>query len=156
MDRRFNCKKWVTSTSPIQQSYGPHVLWEYPICTQQSYPCSQSRNKPYISHCEWIGLKKGGTYIAKDCAHLKNTKLCVQRGPNSILAQLNKLVNEGIEKWFNWRFYFKSCPWLSNVGIWNIVQFILWHCIYFQRWWIMVLLWAITIRPWENSYKVGH
>ncbi len=46
-------------------------------------------------------MKKGGIYIAKDCAHLKIMKLYVQRGHNSILAQVNKLVNEGIEKWFN-------------------------------------------------------
>jgi hypothetical protein len=33
-----------------------------------------------------LGVKKGGEYITKDCAHLKNMKLYAQRGPHSILA----------------------------------------------------------------------
>jgi hypothetical protein len=34
-----------------------------------------------------LGMKKGGKYIPKDCAHLKNLKLYAQRGPKSILAE---------------------------------------------------------------------
>jgi len=34
-----------------------------------------------------LGMKKGGEYIAKDCAHLKNMKLYAQRGSKSILAE---------------------------------------------------------------------
>ncbi len=41
-----------------------------------------------ISHHDLprLGVKKGGEYIAKDCAHLKNMRSCAQRGPHSILA----------------------------------------------------------------------
>ncbi len=40
-------------------------------------------------------MKKGGTYIAKDCGHLKNMRLYVQRGPKLVLTQVNKVVGEG-------------------------------------------------------------
>jgi hypothetical protein len=44
---------------------------------------------------------------------------------------------------------------LSNVGIWNIVQFILWHCICFQRWWIMVLLNIKHCCPFKQQENLG-
>jgi hypothetical protein len=42
-----------------------------------------------------FGMKKGGEYIAKDCAQLKNMKLYAQRGSKSILAKMNNLMGEG-------------------------------------------------------------
>jgi hypothetical protein len=45
-----------------------------------------------------LGVKEGGTYIAIDCAHLQNMRLYGQRGPKSILTQINKHVGEG-----NWK-----------------------------------------------------
>jgi hypothetical protein len=42
-----------------------------------------------------LGVKKGEKYIAHDCAHLKNMKLYAQRGPKSILAQVNRPTSEG-------------------------------------------------------------
>jgi hypothetical protein len=45
-----------------------------------------------------LGMKKGGKYIAKDCAHLKNMKLYAQRGSKSILAEVNNLMGEGNPK----------------------------------------------------------
>jgi len=47
-----------------------------------------------------FGVKKGGTYIVKDCGHLKNMRLYAQRGPKSILTQVNKPMVRIIEKWF--------------------------------------------------------
>lgn len=45
-----------------------------------------------------FGLKKGGTYIAKDCGHLKNMRLYAQRGPKSVFTQVNKPMGEGNQK----------------------------------------------------------
>jgi hypothetical protein len=78
--------------------------------------CSLIESKDKIIGCKWdtltkhacrkivvrellrLGVKEGGTYIAIDCAHLQNMKLYVQRGPKSILTQVNKLVGEGNRK----------------------------------------------------------
>jgi len=119
-------KKSYDSSKKFQAKWGTKLTWIEGLIPKSGFihnvKCkvySLIENKGKIVGCKWdiltkhvghrivvwdllrFGLKKGGTYIAKDCAHLKNMKLCVQRGPNSILAQLNKLVNEGIEKWFN-------------------------------------------------------
>ncbi len=48
--------------------------------------------------CQGLRWKKGGTYIAKDCGHLKNITLYAQKVPKWILTQVNKLVGEG-----NWK-----------------------------------------------------
>jgi hypothetical protein len=45
-----------------------------------------------------FGMKKGGTYIAKDCGHSKIMTLYAQRGPKAILTQLKKPIGEG-----NWK-----------------------------------------------------
>jgi len=53
------------------------------------------------------GMKKGGEYIVKDCAHSKNMQLYAQRGSNSILPQrgsksilpkVNNPMGEGNQK----------------------------------------------------------
>jgi hypothetical protein len=45
-----------------------------------------------------LGVKKGGEYIAKDCAHMKNMKLYAKRGSKSILVQVNRPIGEGNRK----------------------------------------------------------
>jgi hypothetical protein len=45
-----------------------------------------------------LGVKKGGEYIAKDYAHLKNMKLYAQKGSKFVLAQVNKPIKEGNRK----------------------------------------------------------
>jgi hypothetical protein len=45
-----------------------------------------------------LGVKKGGEYIAKDYAHLKNMKLYAHRGSKFILVQVNRPMGEGIIK----------------------------------------------------------
>jgi hypothetical protein len=65
--------------------------------------CSFNENKDKIVECKWdiltkhvgytitvhdlprLGVKKGAKYIAKDGANLKNMRLWVQWGPNSIM-----------------------------------------------------------------------
>ncbi len=42
-----------------------------------------------------LGVKKRQKYTAKNCAHMKNYKLYMQRGSKSILAQMNRLAGEG-------------------------------------------------------------
>jgi len=44
------------------------------------------------------GMKKGGEYIVKDCAHSKNMQLYAQRGSNSILPEVNNPMGEGNQK----------------------------------------------------------
>ncbi len=44
------------------------------------------------------GMKKGGEYIVKDCAHSKNMQLYAQRGSNSILPEMNNPMGEGNQK----------------------------------------------------------
>ncbi len=99
MGRRFNCKRWVHSQCEMEGLFldnkGKIVGCKWDILTKHvGY-------RIVVLDLLRFGVKNGGIYIAKDCAHLKNMKLYVQRGPNSILVQVNKLVNEGIEKWFN-------------------------------------------------------
>ncbi len=43
-------------------------------------------------------MKKGETYIVKDCAHLKNMRLYALKGPEIILIQVNKPMNESNQK----------------------------------------------------------
>ncbi len=45
-----------------------------------------------------LGVKKDGTYIVTYCAHLKKMILYAQRGPKSILTQVNKPMGEGNRK----------------------------------------------------------
>ncbi len=45
-----------------------------------------------------LGVKKGGEYIAKNCAHMKNMILYVQKGSKFVLAQINRLAGEGNKK----------------------------------------------------------
>jgi hypothetical protein len=45
-----------------------------------------------------LGVKKGGEYIAKDCAHLKNMKLYVQRGLHSIFTRITTPISEESRK----------------------------------------------------------
>jgi hypothetical protein len=49
---------------------------------------------------DWLrfGMKKGGTYIAKDCGHLKIMTWYAKRGLKSVLTQVNKPMGEG-----NWK-----------------------------------------------------
>jgi hypothetical protein len=63
-----------------------------------------------------FAMKKGGTYIAKDCGHLKNMTLYAQRVPKSINMWVRVIENGSNED-------FVSCshPWSSNVGIRNHV-----------------------------------
>ncbi len=44
------------------------------------------------------GVKKGQEYTAKDYSHKKNYKLYMWKGSKSILAQLNRLAEEGNRK----------------------------------------------------------
>ncbi len=43
-------------------------------------------------------MKKGGEYIAKDYAHLKNMKLYAHKGSKFVLAQVNRHIGEGNKK----------------------------------------------------------
>jgi hypothetical protein len=45
-----------------------------------------------------LGVKKGGEYIAKHYAHLKNMKLYAKRGLKFALVQINRPIGEGNRK----------------------------------------------------------
>jgi hypothetical protein len=45
-----------------------------------------------------LRVKKGGEYIAKDCAHLKNMKLYAKRGSKFALVHVNRPIREGNRK----------------------------------------------------------
>jgi hypothetical protein len=51
-------------------------------------------------------VKKGGECIGKNCAHLINMRLGVQRGPNSIMQQVNKPPKKGNRKIVQFKFLF--------------------------------------------------
>jgi hypothetical protein len=65
-----------------------------------------------------LGVKKGVEYIAKDYAHLKNTKLYVQRGSKYILDQVNKLAGEGNRNFIQMKCIFHVC--LMVVPHWSL------------------------------------
>jgi hypothetical protein len=52
-----------------------------------------------------LGVKKGGEYIAKDYAHLKNMKLYAHRGSKFILVQVNRPMGEGMKCIFHVLFH---------------------------------------------------
>jgi hypothetical protein len=101
--------------------------------------CSLIESKDKIVGCRWdtftkhagrkivvwdllrLGVKKGGTYIAIDCAHLKNMRLYAQRGPKLILTQINKHAGEGNQKMVQMKALFHVITWPSNVGIQDLV-----------------------------------
>jgi len=86
------------------------------IWTMRCKVCSFIENKDKIIKCKWdiltkhdgyrivihdlprLGVKKGGEYIAKDCAHLINMRLWAQQGPNFVLQQVNKPLGKGNQK----------------------------------------------------------
>ncbi len=118
MGRGYSGKRWVYLESQMQ-----------PVC-------SLIENKDKTMGCKWdifikheghkidawdlprFRVKKGGTYIAKDCGHLKNMRLYAQRGPKSNLTQVNKPMVRVIKKWFKW----KLCSVFSPMVIqcWNM------------------------------------
>ncbi len=89
--------------------------------------CSLIEKKGKIMGCKWdtltkhqgcqiasqdmpsLGVKKGGEYIAKDYAHLKNMKLYAKRGSKFILVQVNTFKGKGIEKLLRRNVSFMSC-----------------------------------------------
>jgi hypothetical protein len=52
----------------------------------------------YAGFAKAWGEEGQDLHVVINCAHLKNMRLYAQRGPKSILTQVNKLVGEG-----NWK-----------------------------------------------------
>jgi hypothetical protein len=105
-------KESYDSTKKFQAKWASKLTWIEGLIAKSGFihnvkckVCSLIKNKGKIVGRKWdiltkhvghrivvwdllrFGVKKGGTYIAKDCAHLKIMKLYVQRGHNSIFGQ---------------------------------------------------------------------
>lgn len=135
-------KKSYDSTKKFQVEWASKLPWVKGILVEggfihtmrcKVYTLIENKNK--IVGCMWdiltkhVGcritiwdlprfkMKKGGTYIAKDCGHLKNMILYAQRGPQSVLTQVNKLMGEGNWKLVQMKVLFHvfthGCPMLN-------------------------------------------
>jgi hypothetical protein len=104
--------------------------------------CSLVENKDKIVRCKWgtltkhvnqriivhdlpqFGVKEGGEYIAKDCAHLKNMWLWAQRGPNFVLQQIKKPLGKGNQKILQFKSLFHifshGCPKLEYETMYDL------------------------------------
>jgi hypothetical protein len=73
-----------------------------------------------------LGVKKGGEFIAKDCAHLKNMKLYAKRGSKSILVQVNRPIEEGNRKVIQMKcifhVLFHGCPMLKFESFYELFR----------------------------------
>jgi hypothetical protein len=116
-------KKSYDNTKKFQSKWATKVPWAEGVVSKDGMiilmkckVCSLIEKKGKIMGYKWdtltkhqgcqiaskdmpsLGVKKGGEYIAKEYAHLKNMKLYAKRGSKSVLIQVNKPIGEGNRK----------------------------------------------------------